>query len=406
MKDYFFLAFRNVRKRGIRSWLTMFGVFIGIAAVVSLISLGQGLETAISGQFGALSTDTLLVQGADTGFSPPGSTSVKKMTEHDLKIIEDISEVALAIPRLLRISKIEFNGISTFTYLTTMPEEQDRLEEVYKSLSIGVQDGRKLRTDDAGKIILGNDFKTNNYYEKEIRVGTVLKINNKNFEVVGFLEKSSTFTINGAILMMDDDARDLFDISEDEIDFIVVKVQDGADIEKVAEEIQRKIRKDRDQKIGEENFEVQTPTQSLESVSTILNVINVIVVGIALISLLVGGIGIANTMFTSVFERRKEIGVMKSIGAENKDILWLFTTESALLGLVGGITGALIGLGLAFAVAIFANSALGESIFQIGISWPLITGSIIFSLLIGVISGIIPAMQASKLHPVDALRGT
>src|SRR3989344_5359837 len=107
--DYFFLALRNLRKRGIRSWLTMLGIFIGIAAVVSLISLGQGLETAITGQFATLSTDTLTITGADTGFSPPGSTVVRKLTEHDLEIVESTSGVKIAIPRLLRVGRIEFN---------------------------------------------------------------------------------------------------------------------------------------------------------------------------------------------------------------------------------------------------------------------------------------------------------
>src|SRR3989344_4182387 len=123
--DYISLALRNVRKRGLRSWLTMLGVFIGIAAVVSLISLGQGLETAITGQFGALSIDTLTIQGTDTGFSPPGSTSVRKMTEHDLEIIESVSGIRITIPRYLRFSEIKFNDVVGFAAVGSIPEEQD-----------------------------------------------------------------------------------------------------------------------------------------------------------------------------------------------------------------------------------------------------------------------------------------
>src|SRR3989338_5249043 len=110
-QDYFFLALGNLRHRGLRSWLTMLGIFIGIAAVVSLISLGQGLQTAITGQFGALSTDTLIVQNAGTSFGPPGSTVVKKLNEHDIKIIESVPNVKETIKRLIRVTKIEFNGI-------------------------------------------------------------------------------------------------------------------------------------------------------------------------------------------------------------------------------------------------------------------------------------------------------
>tara|TARA_Y100000310_G_scaffold342325_1_gene445065 strand:+ start:3343 stop:4563 length:1221 start_codon:yes stop_codon:yes gene_type:complete len=402
--DYISLAFKNVRKRGIRSWLTMLGVFIGIAAVVSLISLGQGLETAISGQFGALSTDTLTIQGADTGFSPPGSTSVTKMTEHDLRIIDRVSGVEMTIPRYFRFASVTFNDILGFAAVASGPHDNEQLNELYTSVNIKAAQGRLVKADDRGKIAIGDDFIKNDPYGKPIKLGSTLNIQGKNFEIIAILERSSSFGLNGAILMLDDDMKDAFDIPDDEIDFIIAKVDPNADIEKVAEEIERKLRKDRNQKVGEEDFEVQTPNQSIETVGTIVSVINIIVTGIALIALLVGGIGIANTMFTSVLERTKEIGVMKSIGATNRDILGVFLTEAGLLGLVGGIVGASIGLAMAFGVSSAANSAIGESILQVTFSLPLLLGALSFSLLIGILSGIVPAYQASKLHPVEALR--
>ena len=150
---------------------------------------------------------------------------------------------------------------------------------------------------------------------------------------------------------------------------------------------------------------MQTPLQAIGTVNTILNIINLIVVGIAVISLLVGGIGIANTMYTSVLERTREIGTMKAVGAKNKDILLIFLIESGLLGLVGGIVGALIGLGLGFIVSGAANSYFGEEIIRVNLSLPLIFGAIIFSFLMGIFAGVVPALQASKLKPVEALRG-
>jgi len=404
-KDYFFLALKNVRKRGVRSWLTMLGVFIGIAAVVSLISLGQGLESAITGQFSALSTDSLTIQGSDTGFSPPGSTSIRKMSKDDLKIIEETPGVKITIPRLLRVAKVEFNSILNFDFVASMPSSQEQIDEVVNSLGIGISQGRQLTSTDSGKIVLGDDFVSNDQFDKEIRVGSRLTIQGKQFEVIGFLERASTFTLNSAILMNEEDMRNVFEIPDEEIDFIVAKVENPDEIEKVADELARRFRRNRDQKIGEEDFEVQTPIESLETVRTILNVINIVVSGIAAISLIAGGIGIANTMFTSVLERRKEIGVMKAIGAQNKDILYIFVIEAALLGLVGGVIGAGIGLSLALATSSVANSALGNEILTVSVSFPLLLGSILFSLLIGVFSGIVPALQASKLNPVDALRG-
>ena len=164
------------------------------------------------------------------------------------------------------------------------------------------------------------------------------------------------------------------------------------------------MRRDRNEDEGEEDFSVQTPIQSLQSVNTIISIINLVVSGIAGISLLIGGIGIANTMFTSVLERTKEIGVMKSIGAQNKDILAIFLIESSLIGLVGGIVGGLIGLALAFGVSGIANSFFGENILQVAFSPSLLFASLGFSFVIGALSGIIPAYQASRLNPVEALR--
>ena len=232
--------------------------------------------------------------------------------------------------------------------------------------------------------------------------GKNVKINGKEFEIVGFLEPSPLFSLNGMVFMMNDDLEDLFQI-EGAYDILAVQVKDKNRIEEAAGEIAKKFRNDRNEKPGEESFTIQTPTQALESVSDILNVINLIVVSIAAISLFVGGVGIANTMYTSVVERKREIGIMKAIGAKNKDVLTIFLIEAGLLGLVGGILGALIGLGGAIGVSRIANTALGVNLLIIGISYPLLIGSVTFSFLVGIISGILPAIQASKTNVVDAL---
>ena len=112
-----------------------------------------------------------------------------------------------------------------------------------------------------------------------------------------------------------------------------------------------------------------------------------------------------NTMYTSVLERKREIGIMKAVGAKNSDILTIFLLESGLLGLAGGIIGAIIGLSLSFLVSFVANSYLGTDLLKIIISYPLLISAILFSLIIGAISGLFPARQASQLRPTEALRG-
>jgi len=402
--DYFKLAFKNLKHRGLRSWLTILGVLIGIAAVVSLISMGQGLQSAITGQFSSLDVDKLTIQNAGTGFGPPGSTSVEKLNQHDVDLLKSVRGVDLVLPRLIRVVKAEYNNQLSFSYIASNPEEEELIDLIVDSLNVELESGRFLTSSDKGKIVLGNDFSNDDMFGKPIRVGSSIKIQDKNFEVIGILKKASTFQVNSVIIMPEEDLVDILGIEKGEQDIIVVQVEDPDEIEQVAKSIEDKLRKDRNLKIGQEDFSVETPSQSLEAVSTILNIINLIVAGIAAISLLIGSIGITNTMYTSVLERTKEIGVMKAIGAQNKDILFVFMIESGLLGLVGGIVGALAGLGLAFTASIGANSALGTDLFQVSPSIPLLFGAIAFSFIVGILAGIVPALQASNMNPVEALR--
>lgn len=401
--DLFILALKNLRKRKLRSWLTMLGIFIGIAAVVSLISLGQGLQETITAQFSTLDADKLVIQNQGAGFGPPGSTAPQKLTEHDLNLVRSISGVEFAIPRLIRTVKAEFNDIAGFHYIASMPENKEELTIVNDALNVQAESGRLLEPSDKGRIVLGNDFDDETLFAQEIRTGSKLLLQGKSFEVIGILKKASTFQINSVILMPESDMKKILGIN-DEIDLIVVQVKDESQIEQVAENINKKLRKDRSLKEGEEDFSVQTPLQSIGAISTVLNIINLIVVGIAAISLLVGGIGIANTMFTSVIERTKEIGIMKSIGAKNSDILSIFLIESGFLGIIGGLAGVIIGMAISKSIEYIAVTQLSTNLLRAATPFYLIIGCLLFSFFIGALSGTIPAYQASRIRPVDALR--
>lgn len=402
--DFFRLSLNNIKRRKLRSWLTMLGIFIGIAAVVALISLGQGLQTAVTGQFASLSTDKLTIQNSGTGFGPPGSTVVEKLNEHDQKVIERVRGVEKVVPRLVRIVKLEFNNAASFDYVGDIPEDKENMDIVYESMDLKVKDGRLLKPGDSGKIVIGSNIAKKSKFDKEVKVGKKIVVQGTEFEVVGVLKEASTFTINEVVMMMSDEVKDLLDI-DDEIDMIIAQVGEGEDIEEVAKRIEKEMRRDRDLKEGEEDFSVQTPLQSISSVNQVLTSINIIVIGIAFISILVGGIGVANTMYTSVLERKKEIGTMKAIGAKNSDILWIFLIESGLLGFIGGLIGVLIGAGMAVGLSAAANSYFGNEIITVNLSMILMGSVLLFSFLLGVFFGALPSYQASKLKPVDALRG-
>jgi len=404
LSDYFSLSFKNLRKRGLRSWLTILGIFIGIAAVVSLISLGAGLKTAVMGQFGSLSVDKLTIQNKQTGFAPPGSAVVEKLNDHDVKLIESVNGVEIVLTRLLRVAKFEYNDASTFNYMVSLPDDKERLLMGYDAMGFEIQGGRLIEAGETGKVLIGKRLAKGDSFDKEIYVGKNLKINGKDFEVVGVLKQAMNAQLNSVVFMFESDMNELLKINN-EYDILVAQVENQNNLEDVAQRIEEKMRQDRHDQVGKESFSVQTPLQAFSAVNTILNVINLIVVGIAMISLFVGGVGIANTMYTSVLERRKEIGILKAVGAKNKDVMWIFLIESGLLGLVGGVVGALMGLGAALGIASLANSALGENLFAVAISYPLLLGAVGFSFVVGVISGVLPALQASKLNVVDALRG-
>ena len=402
-RDYVLMSLNNLKKRGLRSWLTMLGIFIGIAAVVALISLGQGLQGAITGQFSQLDPDKLVVQNAQTGFGPPGSTAVQKLNDDDVEIVEGIDGVDVVVKRLVRVVSVEYNDIRKFNYVANIPEDSEEVEVIYDSLNVEVSSGRLLEKNDRKKVVLGSDF-TGESFGKPIEIGRTIEIQGESFEVVGILERGESFQVNSVVLMPEEDLRRILEIEDDIHDLIVVQVQDKDELSEVSEKLENAIRDDRNLDEGEEDFSVQTPEQSIQTINTILVVVNLIVGGIAAISLFVGGVGITNTMYTSVLERTKEIGVMKAVGARNRDVLSLFIVESAFLGLVGGVIGAIIGMILALGVAFAVNSAFPGLSFGINMSIPLIAVAILFSLVIGTFSGLFPALQASKMKPVDAFR--
>ena len=153
-----------------------------------------------------------------------------------------------------------------------------------------------------------------------------------------------------------------------------------------------------------QDFDILTPEELLGSVQDILNIITAFLAGVAAISLIVGGIGIANTMYTSVLERTSEIGVMKAIGAQNKDILMIFLIESGLLGFVGALIGVVLGYGVSKGIEYIAINQLNTNLLQAAAPFYLILGCLAFGFIIGSVSGLTPARKAAKTNVVDALR--
>jgi putative ABC transport system permease protein len=402
IKDYFRLAYRNTKKRKVRSWLTMLGIFVGIAAVVALISLSQGLKGAVAQQFANLGSDKLIVQAAGGGFGPPGSDVPEPLTQDLKEVIEKVQGVDIVVGRLVRPVRIDYNDEQKYSFAVTIPEDQEEKDLIIEVNNYELIEGKFFDNDDSREVVIGDNI-AQDLFEKKIELRNKIKLQGVQFKVVGLLKKSGNPQQDNSLIVPEGSLKTILKL-KDEYDIIPVKVKAEEDLALVAERIEKTLRKERGVDEGKEDFNVQSPDQIIGTLNNILLVIQGVLVGIASIALIVGGIGIMNTMYTSVLERTKEIGVMKAVGATNKRILALFLIESGFLGFFGGVIGVALGLGISKLVEAIAFAQFGESLIKADVSMTLLFSALFFAFVVGAMSGAFPAMQASKLKPVEALR--
>ena len=398
--DYFLLVIKSLKHRKIRSWLTILGIFIGIAAIVSLISLGNALQAAVGEQFNQLGVGTLTVLGKAGPISGPMASAIsnKPLTTKEIDFVRKIRGVNSATGMLFKSVNIKYGREEENLILHGI--EPSELNSLFNNVnSLKAAKGRELAENDKYKAVIG-DAIAHDLFDKEVGIRDKILIGNTEFKVVGILKKiggpdDSSLYINLKTM------REL--VNEPElISIIFIKLDNNADSMEMAKKIESDLADFRNEDEAK-SFTVSTSEQLLETFGSILGIVEIILVGIATISLLVGGIGIMNAMYTSVIERTREIGIMKAIGARNFDILMIFLIEAGLLGFVGGLFGVVAGHSLSKLVELIAVN-YGFSLLKVTLSFPLISGALLFSFFVGCLSGILPAVQASRLKPTDALR--
>lgn len=399
--DFVRLAYKGVKQRKLRSWLTMIGIFIGIAAVVALISLSQGLQQAVSQQFLSLGTDKLVVQAEGGGFGPPGTAVPDHLDESDKKAIEKAKGVDLVVGRLIRQIEIDYKDSVRYTFAVTIPSDTAERDLVIEANNYKLVEGNFPKKG-SKEVMIGSNI-AKNFFDDEVELRSKLKIQDEEFKVVGILQKSGNPQQDDTFVLPEKSFRDILNIPSD-YDIIPLRVHPGEDVEIVAENVRKELRKHRNVKEGKEDFTVETPQQIIGILNNILTTIQGVLVGIAGISLIVGGIGIMNTMYTSVVERTREIGLLKAVGATQNKILTLFVVEAGLLGLAGGVIGVSIGFIGSKLVEVIAVQVFGSALIKANATPSLLIGALLFSFFIGALSGFLPARQAAKLHPVEALR--
>lgn len=385
----FKLSVRNIGRRGKRTWLTMIGIIIGVTAIISLIALGQGLEQAIVQEFETLGANYVYV-------SPDGA----ELTDNDLEVVERARGVDQAIGSYRTSDLVSFRESSEFLTIVGVPG--DKFDAYIESQGLTLEEnGRGLRSTDKNNVIAGQGLKSGTF-EREVSIRSQLTLENQNLRVVGFLGNSGDPSFQDSIVMELDRVREIYNANQT-LSQVSASLQPGFEIKNVQENIERELRNDRGVEEGDEDFSTSTPADILDALTNILSVVQGIVVGIASIALLVGGIGIMNTVYMSITERTKEIGVMKAIGAKKRHISMLFLFEAGIIGLIGSIIGTVIGLGISNLAIYFLQNFTSFRAAQV-FSPELIIGALGFGFFIGIISGILPARKAANMDPAESLR--
>ena len=245
IKDYFLLSIRNLRRRKLRSWLTIIGVFIGIAAIVAFITLGQGLENYINEQFEQMGKDVVMVMGkAGPMVSPMASEmSEKPLTQKDVDLINKISGVKVASPMIMRPTSIKFSKQTENLFLYGM--EPKDIDDLFGDLeSFQIDEGRQLKQDDKYKAVVGSRF--HEIFDKKIRLGSKLEIYEEKFEIIGIMNPIGNPQDDMAIYVPNEILREILD-KPDKVSMIYVMTEKGQ-AERVAEKIEKAMRKDRGEK--------------------------------------------------------------------------------------------------------------------------------------------------------------
>ena len=345
--------------------------------------------------------DKIIITSAGTLYGM-GSTD-NPLTKDEEEIIVKVNGVKEIAPMLYKSARLEVSNEIKYSFVMGLPTEIEKLEVIKSMQNFKIDSGRDFEKTDKYVVWIGSLIGQGKFFKKGIELRNRISIEGKDFTVIGIMEPLGNPQDDIQLYIPMESARELFN-EPDEVSTLIVQIQKGYDIEKVSEQIKKRLRDYRNLKKGQEDFVVQSSSQLLETFNTIMFIVQIVLIGIASISLVVGGIGIMNTMYTAVLERTREIGIMKAAGATNHDIMLIFLIESGILGLTGGIIGIILGMSFGKLVEIIATEKLSTTLIQISFPWYLIVGSLIFSFVVGAASGTFPAIKASKLKPVEALR--
>ncbi|MBA2846589.1 putative ABC transport system permease protein [Methanococcus maripaludis] len=399
----FKLAFNMVRGSKLRSWITIIGVVVAVASVITIISAGELMEKQVTHELEKLGGDVISVYAITT----ETSSKTPELTKTDVLVIKGIPSVKYVDKRVNSYSKISYGDKELYSQITGVdPAVWPKITQEK------VETGRMLQPGDKNVVVISN-YLANEEFNRKININQIIKIGNKSFRVIGILDNDSSglaSLFSGGIYAPLDSVYDIEQDSDYSVpkergtyDSLEIKLKENVDTDAAVQDIEQKLRTSRHVTEKNQDFYISSAKSFIESSQSIIGGITLFLSFIAGISLIVGAFGISNTMFTAVLEKTKEIGIMKAIGAKNEDILLLFLFNSGLIGLAGGFLGLLIGVLITQVITYVIALKFGTP-FELYVSIKAVVVALVVSIGAGILAGAVPAYNASKLKPVDALR--
>ncbi|MGB6681237.1 MAG: FtsX-like permease family protein [Candidatus Bathyarchaeia archaeon] len=404
------LSFAALKERKLRSGLTIMMVIIGAALMTSVHGLGGGMDNFITEQFGSLGANVLIVtpSGGGGGFGRPQSSSTTmKLTSGTVQTIEKIHGVTYAVPYVSGVASLKSAGEEKT--MSVVGIDQNKLK--YISPKISLESGSYVSTQDSIGILLGYNVAhpsdldrpfakrgqtiSIEYTTVETEMGTEKTVTEtKSFQVKGIIEELGNLQIDNQAYISPSAANALFD-KGGSYNGIYAITRDPEENDAVEESIR---------KIYGKNIGVTSPKAITSTIQESLGAFTGFISAIAGVSMFVGAVGIITTLYTSVMERTREIGLLKALGCGKRNILFMFLSESMTIGFIGGLLGLLLGLGGAYAlIAIMPFGRGGMSFTPYFVPMNLIQ-IFILSFTLSIVAGLYPAWRASKLTPIEALR--
>ncbi len=396
MIDIMLMAYRDLSERKARTILTLLGIAVGIAAIVSLVSVGYGMQEAITGELTAFADLITVMPGKFAGMS---YVELGSFTDRDIRDIRRIGGVKEVTAMMHGAAEVEYRDERKPVFV--FGGDTDALSSFYVE-PVGLAEGRWLRENDYKVCVIGNRVATE-FFDEPIHVNDKLRINGEKFIVAGVFNKASTLyatDVDPHIFITLRAARDVLGNEKAKYKYITVRVYNINEVEEIAERIEDRIN---DNHGLDEFATAMTMGSMLERINSVFSILRGVLVGIAAIALVVASIGIMNTMLMAVMERTHEIGVMKAIGAKNRDVLSLFLVESCIVSLMGGLAGCIVGVILARVVSLIVSSVL-EIEFVPDVKAGVLLAGVGVAMCVGMLSGFYPARKASKMSPVEAVR--